>query len=46
MIMDKLSMGWQTRFMLFKFISDIRIPLIGLLVLLCASTSAISETSQ
>jgi hypothetical protein len=41
MIMDKLTMGRQNRFMLFKFTSDIRILLIGLLLLLSASTSAI-----
>jgi alpha-L-fucosidase len=39
--MDKLTMGRQNRFMLFKFTSDIRILLIGLLLLLSASTSAI-----
>ena len=42
MIIDKLPRGWQRRVMQFHFIHDIRVFLVGSLLWLSASTSAIA----
>ena len=46
MTLDILSKGWQHRFMLFNFVHNMRILLVGCLLVLCASTSAISAEKQ